>query len=439
MQSSIIVSNFGPINNVSIDLSANFSVIIGPQASGKSTLAKIIYFCKKIRDYAINFIGEDETFSSNSEEIYNSFLKKLLKNFGEIFGTTQYTDRNFFVQYNYNAEDFVILTLDKEMYVSFQFSQNIENELKGFFSAIGDLNSDTNDDWNKEIFRKLWEDKRGIQLKEKWGIKTFHDSAEYIYIPAGRGILSILATQFNSIRNLDFDLSTRDFIEYVQVTKNRFKKRLDKVVEDYAKMEKEPVNKDDIKLAQELIKSILKADYVNDVDGEKLYVDSEHWISLIYGSSGQQEALWILLLMFSLILEHKEAFVILEEPEANVYPNAQKDIIKLVALTLNSTNSQILITTHSPYILTSANLLIHSGRVENSIHDEKLTHIIPKRFRIKPNSTAAYKFSEDVNGELKDIKDNETGTFDPYEIDTISDIIGQETDQLIDLEIKYDL
>ena len=197
------------------------------------------------------------------------------------------------------------------------------------------------------------------------------------------------------------------------------------------------MRKDDLQLAQDIIRKILKAVYINDTDGEKLYFDSNNWVRLIYGSSGQQEALWILLLMFSLILEHKKAFVILEEPEANVYPNAQLDIIKLIALTLNSIQSQFFITTHSPYIMTSANLLIHSGQVENNISENEETPIIPKPLRIDPGVTAAYKIT-DSGKELHNIRDPETGMFDASEIDAISDIIGEATDKFIDLEVEHE-
>ena len=236
----------------------------------------------------------------------------------------------------------------------------------------------------------------------------------------------------------NFEVPVRDFIERVQIAKAIFKKSLAQVVEDYIQTENELFNEDDIQFAQTLIRSILKADYVNDIDGEKLYIDSTRWVNLIYGSSGQQEALWILLFMFLFILEHKRTFIILEEPEANVYPSAQLDIMKLIALTLNSTQSQIFITTHSPYILTSANVLIHSSRVEDRILETE-SAVIPKPLRINYKSTMAYKFSEEkATIKFDNIRDDETGMFNASEIDAISDDIGEITDKLIDLEIELE-
>ena len=445
MCSSIFVQELGSLKNVSMDLSANFSVIIGPQASGKSTLGKIIYFCRKIKDYAADFIGEDEAFSGKSvEELYTSFLRKIRGIFMGTFDSTEFASPKFQVKYNYSENDFIHMTLGKEGYVNFNFSEVIEVKLKDIFKAVLDftvkqLNPNGEDIWNNVVFQRFWQQQAAIEIKEKCFSDVFHDDAEILYIPAGRGILSILANQFSPAMAINFDVPVRDFVDRVRLVKARFRKSLDKVAEDYTQTEKDIFSKDDVKLAQILIRSILKADYINDTDGEKLYLDPAQWIKLIYSSSGQQEALWILLFMFSLIMEHRRAFVILEEPEANVYPSAQKEIVKLLALTLNSTQSQIFITTHSPYIMTSANVLIHSGRVENYI-PETGDVVIPKPLRIDPTITMAHKFSESEAGmNFINIRDADTGMFNAFEIDSISDAIGEETDRLINLEIKYDL
>jgi predicted ATPase len=42
---ALIIQNIGPVRNVEIELN-KINIVIGPQSSGKSTIAKIISFCQ---------------------------------------------------------------------------------------------------------------------------------------------------------------------------------------------------------------------------------------------------------------------------------------------------------------------------------------------------------------------------------------------------------
>lgn len=98
---------------------------------------------------------------------------------------------------------------------------------------------------------------------------------------------------------------------------------------------------------------------------KKIYFNERQWVKRMYGSSGQQEILWILMLAFITILEKKSSFVVIEEPEAHLFPEAQKDVIYLISLMVNATGSRVILTTHSPYILTSLNILLYSEKIES--------------------------------------------------------------------------
>ena len=53
----ITIERFGPIKKIDVSLDKNLSVIIGQQASGKSTFAKTVYFCRSI---IISLISKNE-------------------------------------------------------------------------------------------------------------------------------------------------------------------------------------------------------------------------------------------------------------------------------------------------------------------------------------------------------------------------------------------
>jgi len=80
LSNKIFVRNLGPINDLVLDLKSDIQFIIGPQASGKSTISKVIYFCKKIRDYTVEYLEKDDSLLKTPEnELYVSFLKYVRK------------------------------------------------------------------------------------------------------------------------------------------------------------------------------------------------------------------------------------------------------------------------------------------------------------------------------------------------------------------------
>lgn len=194
---------------------------------------------------------------------------------------------------------------------------------------------------------------------------VFENNDEIIYIPAGRSLLATMSEQLQDVSTDEMDLTMQEFIKLIKITKNKFGTKIPEMITDYIKTVKGQINNAAVDQAYEFIKKILKADYISESDGEKIYFDEHHWVKLMYGSSGQQEVLWILMLDFAIILEKKKSFIIIEEPEAHLFPIAQKDVMNLISLMINSTNSKVIITTHSPYILTSTNILLFSEKVEN--------------------------------------------------------------------------
>ena len=211
------------------------------------------------------------------------------------------------------------------------------------------------------------------------------------------------------------------------------------MVRDYVKTVNGQIKNADVDMAYDLIKKILKADYISDTDGEKLYYAKDKWVKLIYSSSGQQESLWILLPMFVRILENRKIFLVIEEPEAHLFPEAQLAMVEMISLFVHSTGSSVFLTTHSPYILTSLNLLIHSALVENRRKTTGENVIVPRILRMPGSELDAYLIEPEKKDFLKNMKSKESGLIDALEIDHISDVINQKTNQLLDLEYEDDM
>ena len=154
-----------------------------------------------------------------------------------------------------------------------------------------------------------------------------------------------------------------------------------------------------------------------------------------YASSGQQEVLWILNLLFRWMLRNsKSIFVVIEEPEAHLFTDAQKEIMDFIALFVNSKDNQVLITTHSPYILTSANNLLYASKV--GIKTDEVNKIIPKEKWIDPANFGVFMVDDKDNDYVRSIIDDELQEIAAEKIDRISKKIRSDYANIYNLEAE---
>lgn len=431
-KNEIIIRNFGPISSVRVDMNKNFQIYIGAQASGKSTICKVVYFCQKLRDYTLDYLMQAEQFTENHpKEYYANYMKYLTKQFMGCFGKTTHMQK-FDIIYNFDERS-IRISLNLDGYVRFTFDSVTKNDLEVLINESSDmfLNKLT-----KEV-SSIMDNISAIGIMKRHLNEVlntiFGNEMEILYIPAGRSLLATMSEQLQDVSVNDMDLTMQEFIHLIRRTKSRFGNKIPEMVKDYTKTVKGQINNAALDYAYELIRKILKADYTSENDGEKIYFDKYHWVKLMYGSSGQQEALWILMLIFAIILEKKKVFVVIEEPEAHLFPIAQKDIVSLIALMVNTTNSKVIITTHSPYVLTSANILLYSDKVENTVSKSK-SSIVPKNCRVSFTRFGAYKIGGNNCG-MESLMDKESHMIDASYIDEVSSITNEELDKLITKEM----
>lgn len=122
---------------------------------------------------------------------------------------------------------------------------------------------------------------------------------------------------------------------------------------------------------------------------------------------------------------------IIEEPELNLFPTAQDKLTQyLVDKTMNNPNSMLL-TTHSPYILTSLNNLIYAYKV-GQMHREETESIIGKKYWINPDDVSVYMMLP--NGEREDIFDRQEGLIKAEKIDGVTNELNEQFSSLLNLE-----
>lgn len=423
---TIYIENFGPVQRAEIDLNKKFQIIIGPQASGKSTVCRVAYFCRKIRDYIIQFISDpDLLINGHPSEASTNLKKYLAKQFMGCFGTTKHM-RLFYLRYAFGSHS-ITITL-KNGYVRFFFTRALNVQMDQIIHEAIDLYHDNN--FAFMTMKEILNQNSLLRQQITKRIQTlFDDDSDIIYIPAGRSVLATMSEQLQDIPLFSMDLTMQEFISRIRETRQNFGVSLPDVVQNYVKTVKGQINNTAVNLAIAKIKDILKADYTSDKDGEKLYYDDTHWVKLLYASSGQQESLWVLLPCFLQILHKQKSFIVIEEPEAHLFPDAQRSMVELIALMMRATSSNVMLTTHSPYVLTSANILVYAGSIEKQI--SKVNAVIDSGVRIHPEDFAGYSIED---GCLQDIFNREAHMMDAEYIDQISTAINKELDELLEIE-----
>ena len=431
----LVIENFGAVKNIDIHLNTSLHILIGPQASGKSTIGKLIYFCRSIREYLVEYTRIIWK-RNNGYEAYTNFLKYLQNPFMGCFGTTKHMD-NFFVKYYYdeNEDKFISISLDPAHYARFQFSASLKMEVEGIIQeAISVMELP-----QIRLIDVFDRQERFLALYRETAKSIFSDDEKLLYIPAGRNLLATIPDLVMppekewepGKKNLDIsqiDLITQEFIKHIRGMREEIGDGLVATEERYLKTVQGQIKNKDVELARELIHKILKAEYRYENGVERLYYEENKWMKLMFSSSGQQEILWALNSIFISILHQEKTFFIFEEPEAHIFPDAQELVMRLIALLLNSNRSEVFLTTHSPYILTATNLLLFSGKEER-----KDTSIIEKSYRIAPNSVSSYFVLPDT-GELENIVSSKRKLIDALKIDQISDSINSKMNEILRIQ-----
>ena len=341
--------------------------------------------------------------------------------------------------YDKETDRYVSIGLDKARYAKFNFSRSLKEDICNMIREAVKVATNSN---NNLFSVNILEKNNFIIGAKKTIEQIFEDDFMLLYIPAGRNLLTILPDgivpkeislsnhykQDNEVDISQTDLITQEFAQYIRDVRSRFGSKLDEIIQNYLKTVKGQIRNQDVDLARQLIHEILHGDYVYDKDGEKLYYDKEHWVKLMFSSSGQQEIVWALNIIFLEILKNEKTFLVFEEPESHLFPDSQEKIAQLTALLINSSNSQVVITTHSPYMLTAFNLLIYSGEKEKRTGAED--SVIRKEFRMAPKSVGAYFISAEI-GCLKNIVSETRGLIDALQIDGISESINERMDRIL--------
>lgn len=447
-RAKLIVKNFGPLKDIEIEV-REMVTLIGAQASGKSTLAKLLSifeneefrknrlmnFENELKKYNIfSFLSKESFISYKSFNSFSSYhgidsfsftlTQGEIDEFSPLINFNLYKEFNKLNKYKNTDElkksiltgiflDLSVYPLlnDEKIYTLFD-SQEKKVKFEIMFLDIRNGNRFLEEEDVKKIF-EIQEKEDTLDnyivlyetLIELFPFIYLHDS---IYIPSERNFIHLIAGNTLGLINNN-----------VQIPKH-----LLNVGQEYEKA---------IQTIKELPLTIIDKQFKYKREGKISYIyhsDTEK-VDLLESASGLQSIIPILLLIeYSKSLKEKYNFnFVVEEPELNLYPKAQHELIKYLVRNCLFDRKNLILTTHSPFVLASINNLLLAFDKGQS-KPKEVNKIIKKESWLNPKNFIAYELK---NGKAKKIMDDKLGQIKENMIDSVSDSFADEFDKLLDL------
>ena len=439
MKETLQIRDFCGIKDASIDL-APINLFIGPQATGKSVAAKLVYFFRE----AISGLRTFALAQTEWKQVQHAWSLRLLSYFG-VGGIGQ---KAFSLSYTKGTHS---LTIRRKLGTNASLELDVDEFYQALYEQLLSKVQSDNPSVDSSIEAPVQLDSMAVLRR------TFHAASdlelgisaayEQFFIPAARASLALLPTQIlgQIADREDIDVWMIKFANLLGSTRNLLKGsgfyhgvEATRMLSPNANVVLTEIRED--------IEALLRAkvEYIGDV--ERLRLSDDRIIPLQRGSSGQQEALPLLLTLgrFITYLHSEGRSVFIEEPEAHLWPGAQKKIVYLLARMYlrNVGRVQIVLTSHSPYVLNVLNNLLEAGRRYANLEAEprtkanrlalatrkrRLHSIVPSTVALPPGSVAAWQFTDQG---VTPLLNNEHGLIGADLLDAVSDELDEAWDRL---------
>lgn len=429
----LIVKNFSVIKEAELEF-GKITVLIGPQSSGKSLLCKLAYFLsRELIESAVKCVMEENTLVEFKSLVRGTFQRRfpdygwLNESFNAEFVADRYKVK--IVGKQPPAAEPVIWDYPR---CSFDFSAEFEHLYEYYVRRRPE----------RDLALASRLDLQDVIWTSFNFLLSGPDICEALYIPAGRAFFTDASKGFSALQNTDLDPLTRQFASEISWN-TRWRIGLVTAGDDV------------VSEIRKTMFNIAKGEVVVTLNEPAFRTDEDKSLPLNLLSSGTQELLPLFNVLDRLasLQEHREVsrnatrippydkppvgtkkLIYLEEPEANIFPETQYELVRLFAWLSHEPNLDFswVITTHSPYILSAFNNLIEAGQAARNnptLHGE-VAKIIPEQYWIKEGDFKAYAIEDGI---LKSIVAKDTGLVSANYLDQVSETIGMEFDELLRL------
>ena len=392
MKEFIIIRNFGPIENIDIKLK-RINVFIGEQGVGKSTIAKL-YSC--MQDIFLHYL-----ILAKSEQ-------KLLMMIFKRYGIHSYFNENTFIEYH-SLSDFTVKYEAQEFTINHPTYN--EEEMESFIIGllVGSLKHSLND-------AGMTLDAGFDKLSDREKEIVYSNMRTSFYLPAERSLVGCASNSLYSMIAAKVPLPKMllEYLGFFEKAKNEY--------QEY-----------NIPFLGLTFKSSEKEDQI-------LIGDKE--IEFKYCSSGIQSIVPMLMIIdYCLKQDYFSCFVI-EEPEINLFPTNQLELIRFIVSKLNQDEGieSLIVTTHSPYVLSILNVSILAGKIleKNPQLADEVSAILKPEYHLHSSEIEVFSLGKQINGgtECESIFDSSTGLIKGNYLDAVSSIISADFNRLNRMYIK---
>lgn len=401
------INNIGPINEIDINLN-RFNVFIGPQSSGKSTIAKIISFCQ--------WLEKDCIVRQQSSHIDKAFVKKNLIDYHNISDyineKSAFTYEGEYLNIRYKEELLLVepsigfneARVSKNAYIP---AERTVISVPGIFSTKMPKNylASFIDDW-QQIRTKFGsgDNVKILNLGESYFYDT-NANADMLAMKNGKPLhLSQASSGLQSVTPLCVYIAyiTAWIYSHSEDRSSDERKRIwdSAVAKSLYEGEELPfdyINDKDFSLAKELFDSLMPLrDTLQDnpLSGgkfpnmEKLIDRIKKWSEILATPSFSN--------------------IVIEEPELNLFPQTQANLIYFILSNVDHKRDNTVITTHSPYVLYAINNCILANLVKYKLtEDEWMDLDIPKSSCLDGEDISVWELRD---GSIMDSEGNKNKT-----------------------------
>ena len=403
MNERLVVKSCGPVRDLDITFK-KVTLFIGDQGTGKSCVAKLFSTFKWLEKVLIQ-----KKYKRNYFEQYNRFLTKLCP----YHRIESFIRPDSYLRFESNLYDFV--------YSDGFFRIHDKNEDAGLFKT-----SDKNGDGISKI----------------------------MYIPAERSIVSVAENKTKLLKELPDSSETfsDEFVNAKKFFKSGYELPFEGLHFEYDSLNEVGwISGGDYKVRlinassgiQSSLPMCMVSEYLSKMiaDREEIKLSKEEKdrlekrVAEIMQDDAISDSIKDMMIRQLSSANRYDRFInIVEEPELNLFPKSQMEVLRsLVAGNSSSEQNMLVLTTHSPYSLAILNMLIMGAKVYQKANEndrEIIEDILPYRYHLNEKDVAAYRLSSKEENYCVSIINPNTGMIAKNDLDSCSDEINRIFNQL---------